>query len=199
MPTIKCGDKVNLTMTFESPLKEELAIVLISRKDMMPSHKADFIIKGSDIKIPFPDLMPENKWWCGGAQASFVGLDEDWDKRWSMQEFQYEVFVGNKVKKSGTPLIIERFSNSKTSPYETSIMLQPTEDYSIIIFVDYGLTRVIESDMEIACAHRYTSKLDIDINNNEIILNSKIDWDFALNYVENINDRKNVKWIYENF
>ena len=79
-------------MTFEAPLKEELATVLISRKDLVPSHKADFIIKGTDIKIPFPDLKPKDKW-CGGVQAYFVGLDKDWGKRWSMQEFQYDVFV----------------------------------------------------------------------------------------------------------
>ena len=198
MPTKKCGDKVNLTMTFESPLKKELAIVLISRKDLMPSHKADFIIEGSDIKIPYPDVMPENSW-CGGVQAYFVGLDEDWDKRWDMQEFEIEVTVGNKVKKSGEPLIIERFPNSKTSPYESSIMLQRSEPYTFRIFEDTGITRVIESYREKGRPFRKTSKFDIELKNNEIILTSKVDWDFALNYVANVNDKKNVKWIYENF
>jgi hypothetical protein len=198
MPTKKCGDKINLKMTFEAPLKEELANVLISRKDLMPSHKAEFIIKGTEVRIPFPDIKIEGKW-CGGVQAYFVGIDEDWDKRWSNQEFEWDVLVGDKVKKSGSQLKIERFPNTKTSPYETSIKMQKTKKVTFQIHDDSGIRRVpyyIDSP-ESPSPYTRKRKFDIELMNDEIILTVKIKWNFLRTYSQHKNDREFVKLLYD--
>lgn len=189
---LKCGDKIKLKMEFEAPLKDEMALVLICRKDFFISNNTNVKISGTKIKIPWPDIEVDDKW-IGGAQACFASLKKDWNERWKEQEYIFDVFVGEKEKKSKS-ITIERFNN-KMDTHTVTCTCAASKRVSFKLHDDAGVRRVPYYEIT-GKPKDYPCKFDIELKDDMVILTLRPRWNFILNY-EDVDEKGKKKPIVE--
>jgi hypothetical protein len=175
---LKCGDKIKLKMEFEAPLKDEMALVFIFRKDLYISNNTNTVISGTQIKIPWPDIEVDGKW-VGAAQACFAGLKKDWDEKWKEQEFYFDVFVGDKEKKSKT-MTIERFNN-KMDTHTVTCTCAASKRASFVVHDDGGVRRIPYYKI-VGEPTDYPVKFDIELKDDMVILTLRPKWKFIFDY-----------------